>query len=193
MGVACRNGVVLAADTRATAGYLIASKRAQKLYEITERIAATVAGGVGDTQALVKFLRAESGLFQAREGRLISVSSVARLAANILHSQALIPFIANLLVGGVDGRGPQVYFVDLDGTVTEEWMTATGSGSPVAYGVLESEFKEGMGVEDALPIVVRAIKAAMRRDTATGNELEVMTISETGCRRLSPREVVKLV
>jgi proteasome beta subunit len=192
VGVVCKDGVVLAADTRATAGYLVASKRARKLYEITDRVAATVAGGVGDVQALVRMLRAEAYLYTIREGTPISVSAVAKMASNLLRSQVLLPYLAHLLVGGIDEGGPRLYFAGLEGTLTEEKMVATGSGSPVAYGVLENGYREGMKLKEILPVAVRAVKTAMKRDIATGNEVEVLVIKEGGLQRLPPEEILKL-
>ncbi len=192
VGLACKDGVVLVTDTRATAGYLIASKTSRKVYAITENIGATVAGGVADTQDLVNILRAEARYFGLREGAPIGVRAAARLTANILHAYRLFPYLANLLVAGVDTAGPQVYFLDIDGSLTEEKIVSMGSGSPVAYGVLESEFREGMSTEEAVPIAVRALKAAMKRDIATGNEIMVATITKEGYKELSPAEIKKL-
>jgi len=192
VGLACRGGVVLAADTRATMGYLVASKQARKVYRITDNIGATVAGGVADTQDLVNILRAEARYYSLREGVSMDVRAVARLAANVLHAYRLFPYIANLLVGGVGADGSRLYFIDLDGSLTEESMVATGSGSPVAYGVMESEFREGISTNEAVPIAIKAVKAAMKRDIATGNELAVAVITEAGFRELTPEEIKKL-
>ena len=192
IGLVCKDGVVFTADTRATAGYLVASKQARKIYNITNTIGVTTAGGVADTQNLVDVLRAEAGYFHMREGSPMGVHASARLAANILHAYSLFPYIANLLVGGMDASGAKLFFIDLDGTLTEEVMVATGSGSPIAYGVLESEFKEGKGIEETLPIAIKAIKAAMKRDIATGNEVTVATITKRGYRELPPEEIKKL-
>jgi len=192
VGLACEDGVVLCTDSRATAGYLIASKKARKVYKITNNIGATVAGGVADTQDLVNILRAEAGYYGLREGAPIGVCAAARLTANILHAYRLFPYLANLLIAGFDAAGPQIFFLDLDGSLTEEKMVSTGSGSPVAYGVLENEFKDGMSVKDAAPIAVKAIKTAMKRDIATGNEIMVATITEEGYKELSTAEIKKL-
>lgn len=192
VGLACKDGVVLATDTRATAGYLIASKCARKVYKITDRIGVTVAGGVGDTQGLVRMLRAEANYYQMREGVPMDVHAAAKLTANILHAYRLFPYLALLIVAGVDESGPGLYLVSLDGSMIEESRVATGSGSPVAHGVLESEFKEGMEVGEVLPIAVKALRAAMKRDIGTGSELKVATLTEAGYRELSPDEIKKL-
>jgi len=192
VGLACRDGVVFATDSRATMGYFVASKQARKVFKITDTIGATTAGGVADTQSLVNTLRAEAGYYLMREGIPIGVRASARLVANIVHAYSLFPYIANLLVGGTDASGPRLFFVDLDGALTEETMIATGSGSPVAYGVLETEFREGMSIEEASPIVIKAVRTAIKRDIATGNEITVAAINKRGYRELSPEEIKKL-
>lgn len=192
VGLVCKDGVVFATDTRATAGYLVASKRAQKVHKVTDTIAFTTAGGVADTQSLVNLMKAEAGYFMMREGVPMSVRACARLVGNVMNASSFFPFIANLLVGGLDAKGPRLFFVDLDGGLTEENMVATGSGSPVAYGVLETEFKEGMRTNEVLPIAIKALKTAMKRDIATGNEIMVVTVTKKGYLKLSPEEIKKL-
>jgi proteasome beta subunit len=192
VGVVCEDGVVLATDTRATAGYMVASKVAKKIHRITDWIAFTTAGGVADTQRLVNIMRAEAGYYQMHEGVPMKVGACARLLANIMNAYSLFPYIANVLVGGLDRSGRHLYFLDIDGGLTEEQMAATGSGSPVAYGILENELKPGMSVQEALPIAVRAVKTAMKRDIATGNEIMAASITREGYRELTPAEVRKL-
>jgi len=192
VALACRDGVVLATDTRATAGYLVASKIARKVYQITESIGMTVAGGVADTQNLVNILRAEARYFSLREGAPIGTRAAAQLTANILHAYSFNPYLANLLIAGFGEDGSRIFFLDLDGSMTEEKMASTGSGSPVAYGVLENEFKEGVSVKDALPMAVKAIKTAMKRDIATGNEVMLAVITEKGYKEFSQAEIKKI-
>ena len=192
VGVVCKNGVVFATDSRATAGYLVASKVARKIYKIADNIAFTTAGGVADTQRLVDVMRAEAGYYRLHEGVPMKVGACARLLSNVMNAYSFIPYIANILVGGVDSEGPHLYFLDIDGGLTEENMTATGSGSPVAYGVLENEFKPKMTTEEALPIAIRAVKTAMKRDIATGNEVMAAHITSKGYRELTPVEIKEL-
>jgi len=193
VGLVCKDGVILATDTRATAGYLIASKRARKIYKITDGIAVTVAGSVGDSQGLVRMLRAEANYYRISEGVPMSVKAAAKLAANIMHAYRLFPYLALLIVAGMDNSGPSLYLVSFDGSMMEETKVATGSGSPVAHGVLEREFKEGMRVEKALPIAARAIDTAIRRDIGTGNAVKIATVTEAGYRELSDEEIEKLI
>ncbi len=191
VGLLCSDGAVLASDSRATAGYLVASKEAQKILKVTDRIAVTVAGAVGDAEKLVELLAAEAGLYRSMNGREIGVLQLAQVASLVLNSQVLFPYIVNLLMGGYDSR-PRLVFIDLDGTVVEERMTSTGSGSPIAYGVLERGYREGMRTEEALRLAVEAIRAAMKRDIATGNEVQAAVITSEGVRFLTPEEIKKL-
>lgn len=192
VGLVCKDGVVLVTDTRATMGYLVASKKARKVYSITDTIAFTTAGGVADTEQLVNMMRAEAKYFEMHEGVPMSVSACAKVVSNIMNGYSFVPYLANLLVGGLDGDAPKLFFLDMDGGMTEETMVSTGSGSPVAYGVLETEFKNGMKTEDAVPIAVKALKTAMKRNIATGNEVMVAIITKKGYDELSPEEIKKL-
>lgn len=192
VGMVCKDGVVLATDTRATAGYLVASKEARKIYPVTGSIAFTTAGGVADTQRLVDLMRAESAYYSMHEGEPIGVGACARLLANILNAYSFYPYIANILVGGVDAGGPKLFFLDLDGGLTDEKMASTGSGSPVAYGVLENEFNPESTTEDALPVAIKAVSTAMKRDIATGNEVMAAVITKRGYREITPEEIKKL-
>lgn len=189
VGLSCKDGVILATDTRATAGQLVASKRARKVYKIADHLGVSVAGGVGDTQSLVRILRGEVNYFNMSEGRPMKVHAAAKTTANILHAHRLFPYLAILIVAGVDEAGTGLYLVSLDGTLIKEEKVSTGSGSPIAYGVLETEFETDMTTEDALQIATKAMKAAMKRDIATGNEIKIAVITEDGYRELSSEEI----
>lgn len=192
VGLVCEDGVVFATDSRATMGYEVASKEARKIYKITDNIAFTTAGGVADTQRLVDMMRAEAGYYATREGAAMGVHACARLVANLMNAYSFFPYLANLLVGGMDAGEPRLFFLDIDGGLVEEKMLSTGSGSRVAYGVLETEFKEGMKVREVLPVAVRAIRTAMKRDVGTGNNVMVAVLTEKGYSELTPDEIEKL-
>jgi proteasome beta subunit len=59
LGIKCKDGIVLAADKRATAGNFIANKKVDKVLEVSKNMALTTAGSVSDIQLLVKLLKAE--------------------------------------------------------------------------------------------------------------------------------------
>ncbi len=188
IAVVCRDGVILASDTRVTMGYFVAHKRGKKIYKISDRLAMTISGQVADAQRAVDILKANAQLYKLNTGRPMPVSSAARLVANLLFSARLAPMIAQVLVGGIDETGPHVFSLDPLGSLTEEKCVATGSGSPIAYGVLEDKYKDNAVIKDLLPVVVRAVDSAMKRDAASGDSFDMSIIDGEGYRELSEPE-----
>jgi proteasome beta subunit len=127
-------------------------------------------------------------LYKLNNGRPIPIKAASRLVANLLFSARLAPLIAQILVGGVDTTGPHVFSLDPFGSLTEEKCVATGSGSPIAYGVLEDKYKKGAKIKDVLPVVVRAVDSAMKRDIASGDSFDMAVITKEGYRSLSTEE-----
>jgi len=187
-GVVCSDGVILASDTRVTMGTFIAHKKGKKIYKIDDHIAMTIAGSVADTQRLVDILTANAQLYKMNLGRPIPIKAASRLVANLLFSSRYAPLIAQVLIGGIDDTGSHVFSLDPLGSLIEEKCVATGSGSPVAYGVLEDKYLEGSSTKKLLPIVVHAVKAAMKRNTASGDSFDVAIIDKEGYRELKDEE-----
>jgi len=188
VGVVCTDGVILSSDTRVTMGYFVAHKKGKKIYQIDDHIAMTISGSVADAQRVVEILKVNAKLYKLNNGRPIPIKAASRLVANLLFSARLAPLIAQILVGGVDTTGPHVFALDPFGSLTEEKCVATGSGSPIAYGVLEDKYKEGAQIKDVLPVVVRAVDAAMKRDIASGDSFDIAVITKEGYRSLSTEE-----
>ncbi|MEN4017153.1 MAG: archaeal proteasome endopeptidase complex subunit beta [Methanobacterium sp.] len=189
VGLKCKDGVVFATERRATMGNLIAHKAARKIFKIDDHIGATIAGGVGDAQSLMKYISAEVALYRLRHGVRISVESAATLTANILHSSRFYPFFVQTLLGGVDDNGPALFSLDPTGGTMEDNMVSTGSGSPVAYGLLEDRYNEDIDIEEGIDIAVRAIQSAMERDAFSGNGILVAVVTKEGFKILPEEEV----
>ncbi len=190
VGLVCSDGVLLATDKRATMGTLIAHKFVQKSFMIDKHIGATVAGMVSDAQMLIRWIQAEARLYKMRKGEEMSIEGVATLMSNILHSQRYYPMIVQLIVGGVDKKGTKLYSIDPMGSMIEDTIIATGSGSPVAYGVLEDNYKDGITLEEGLKIGTRAMKAALKRDAMTGDGIDIVKITrDEGFQRVSVDEI----
>jgi proteasome beta subunit len=193
VGMVCSDGVVLATDTRVSAGGFIAHKRGKKLLKIDENIAMTISGGVADAQNVVDTLKYYANLYRIERGRLMPVKAAAQVVSNILFSSRLYPFIADVLVAGVDQSGGSIYSVDIFGSINREKMVATGSGSPVAYGILESEFKEGLPALKVYPLAAKAIISATKRNAATGDSFDVAVLDKNGFREIAESEKDKLL
>lgn len=193
VGVVCKDGVILASDTRVVMGFYIAHKHGKKVYKIDDHLGMTIAGTVADAQRVVDILTANAQLYKINMGRPMPVSSAARMVANILFSARYLPLLTQVLVGGIDGTGPHVFSLDPFGSLTEEKCVATGSGSPIAYGVLEDKYKEDVSVEEFLPPIVKAVNSAMKRDAGSGNSFNVAVIDESGYRELTDKEKNRLL
>jgi len=192
VGLIFKDGVVLATDKRATMGYFIASKNAKKVYQIADRIGMTTAGGVGDAQQLVRVMTVECNLHNVRRGKSMTVGAASTLLSNILNNNRYFPYYVQLLVGGMDETGAHLFSVDaMGGATKEDDVVATGSGSPTAYGILEDRYKPGMNEEDAVSLGVRAVRAAMKRDVATGEGVQAVVITKDAYREIPEEELQK--
>ena len=160
--------------------YFIAHRNVRKIAKIDKHIGLTIAGGVADAQNVIDTLKYYANTYRLEHNVLIPVSAAARLTSNVFVSARLFPYYVSVLVGGVDESGPTLFDIDLFGTLTPGKYFSTGSGSPVAYGILESEFQEGMKVEEVVPIGVQAINAAIKRNAGTGDGFDVIAITESG-------------
>jgi proteasome beta subunit len=188
VGAISADGVVLASDTRVTAGSLVIHKKGKKVYKIDNHLAMTISGLVADAQQTVEILKANSKLYSLQRKSPIPVSAAARLVANLFFSNRMSPFLAQIVIGGVDDSGPHLFTVDPFGSITEEKCVATGSGSPVAYGVLEEKYREGLPLKEVLQIVVKSVNSAMKRDVASGDSFDISVIDLNGYRELSDDE-----
>jgi len=188
IGLVAKDAVIIAADKRASMGYLIANKDIEKVFKISEQIAMTIAGTAADGQMLAKLLKAEVELYKLNSGTDATVSVASNLMQNILFSQgkSFIPYLVQLILGGIDEDGIfTLYSLDpLGSNIKETKYTATGSGSPMAFGVLEDSYKDGLSEDEAVQLAIRAMAAAIKRDMATGEGIDVVVINKKGFRRL---------
>ncbi|KAB1194220.1 archaeal proteasome endopeptidase complex subunit beta [Haloferax sp. MBLA0076] len=178
VGIKTEEGVVLATDMRASMGYMVSSKDVQKVEEIHPTGALTIAGSVSAAQSLISSLRAEVRLYEARRGEDMSMQALSTLVGNFLRSGGF--YIVQPILGGVDEEGGHIYSIDPAGSVLEEEYTVTGSGSQYALGVLEREYSDGLSVDEAKQVATNAIRAAVERDLASGNGINIAVVTEDG-------------
>lgn len=194
IGLVCKDGLVLAADKRMTAGPLIASRKVEKIFKITDDIAVTVAGSVSDIQLLTKLIKAELRLRMFRTEKKVTVHEAANLLSNLVYSNirkiSLIPGISHFIVGGRDKFGFHLYDLSPDGTITKiDDFVASGSGSTLAYGLLEAAYKKTIPVKEGVKLAVKAINSALQRDIYSGDGIDVATITAVGVKKVLEREL----
>jgi len=193
LGIVCDNGVILATEKRATMGHFIASRDAKKVYQIDDLVAMTTAGSVGDAQRLVKWMQVETKLYRMRRGEPMTIKGIATLLSNILGGSRYYPFLVQLIIGGVDKNGPSIYSIDaIGGVIDEKKAVSTGSGSPIAYGVLEDRYYDKMPLEEGVELAIRALHNAMKRDAASGDGIEVVKITKDGYLNIQESEIKRI-
>ena len=188
VGLKAKDGVVLCADMRASAGYFIANNNTMKIQKIDDHAGMTMAGGVADAQNITDILRYHANIHRIEKQEPIPIKSLTRLTSLIFHQNRGYPFIADILVGGYDKDGPALFNIDMFGSVEEKNYVTTGSGSPVAYGLLEEEFREDLTAEEAKVIALRAVKAAITRNIGTGDGINVSIIDKNGFQLLTKEQ-----
>jgi proteasome beta subunit len=191
VALACSDGVVLCTDTRVTAGYLyIAHRRGKKVHQIDKHVGVTIAGTVAEAQSMIDTLKYYANLYKLENEKPIPVKSLGRISANIFFQNRYYPFIADFLIGGWDDEdGNVIYSVDFFGALTKEDAVSTGSGSPVAYGIIEDQYRKNMSVDKVIPIAIQAVNAAIKRNAGTGDGFDVAVVTkESGYRELSKVE-----
>ena len=200
IGLVCKDGIVLCADKRATLGQgiFIGHKRVDKILPITDKISVTTAGSVSDIQLLIKLTRAEIRLKKLRTKIEPSVKETASLFGMLVYENirkfSPILGVTAFLVGGVDDKGFWLYEVSPDGSNLEHRdFVSTGSGMVVAYGVLEDSYKKDMNLDEGVKLAVKALSAAMQRDTPTGSGIDVVVIDKNGTRKVVEEEVKQVL
>ncbi len=194
VGIVCKDGVVLAADKRATAGNLIVDKRADKVHILSDDFACTIAGTVSDAQLLIKLIKAELKLKEMRTDKRPSTKEAANLLGGLLYSNirrmSMLPGVAHFLLGGKDTSGVYLYDLFPDGSVTKiKDYVSSGSGSVFAYGVLETQWQPDMSVAEAIKLATRAVNTALQRDSYSGNGLDVVVVTEKEIKKVIQKEV----
>ena len=193
VGIVCKDGIVIGAEKRATVGNFIADKNAEKIVNISDKMILTTAGTVSDAQLLVKLVRAEIKLKDIRTGRESTVSEVANLLGGMVYGNirrpSMIPGITQFLLAGSDSTGEYLYDLFVDGSVmkTEDYV-ASGSGSIVVYGILEAMYKKDISTKEGIDLVLKAINAAMQRDSASGNGIRIYVVNKESVKKVFDKD-----
>ena len=195
VGILCKDGIVLAADKRASAGYMVADKKAKKVIPINDDIAITTAGLVSDIQLLTKIIKAQIKLIEIRRGKKISIKQAVNLLSGLVYmnvrKMSMFQSIVGFLLGGKDSTGFHLYNVGIDGSLSEnDDYVADGSGMQFALGVLEANYTKDMPIAEGVKLAVKTINTAIQRDIATGNGIDVVTITKDGVKFVLEKELV---
>lgn len=194
VGVIGTDFVILAADKQANLGNMAADDDAVKIHKITDRIALTISGALGDSLAIIRFLRAQANLYEIERGTRITPKALTSMMSNVLNGNRYYPYVFMPVVGGLSSK-PELYEVTPFGCISEKKKYAvTGSGTEYAVSVLDVDFKEGMNEDEALALAVKAVSIARNRDINSGGKgISVSVIDKNGYREIDDKEVDKVM
>jgi proteasome beta subunit len=182
VGVVCKDGVVLASERRVSYGYFVMSKTGKKVFKIADKVGAACAGIVADMQILTREVSAYLNIYSYEREQSVTVRTAAKLMGSMLFERRYFPYLAQTIVGGVDDTGSKLFVLDPLGSVIEDKFTAVGSGSEIAMGLLETDYKDGITIDEARGLVRKAIKAASARDIGSGEGIDMLVITNNGVK-----------
>ena len=179
IGITCGDGIVLAAEKRVSYGNFVVNKNTKKVFAITHNVAAACAGMIADMQVLVRQVTALSRIRKLEIRRDVATNSIAKLMSVIMFERRYFPLLTQVVVGGTD-PSPQIYTLDPLGSLLPDDYAAVGTGAEMALGVLDSEYKKDISIEVARNLAVKAIKSSIQRDSASGDGIDLVIITNKG-------------
>uniref|UniRef100_A0A670Z071 Proteasome subunit beta n=2 Tax=Pseudonaja textilis TaxID=8673 RepID=A0A670Z071_PSETE len=187
-----QHGVIVAADSRSTAGVYVASQTVKKIIEINPYLLGTMAGGAADCSFWERLLARQCRIYELRNKERISVAAASKLLANMVYQYKGMGLSMGTMICGWDKRGPGLYYVDSEGNRISGTVFSVGSGSVYAYGVMDRGYSHNLSVEDAYDLARRAIYQATYRDAYSGGSVNLYHVRSDGWIHVSSDDVSDL-
>ena len=175
-----QGGIIVSVDSRSTMGSYIASQSVKKVIEINPFLLGTMAGGAADCSFWERNLGISCRLYELRNGRRITVASASKMLVNTMKKYRGYGLSMGTMITGWDETGPQLYYVDDRATRLHGKYFAVGSGSLLAYGILDNHYRYEMTLDEAIDLGKRAIYHATHRDGASGGINNLYHVTENG-------------
>jgi len=196
VGIVCKDGIIMGGDRRTTAGNMIMNKSKQKVVPISDYLAISGTGTASDIEMLKKIIQAELRLKELKSKKRATVKEAANLIANMsyknIRQPTMIPFIAGIMLGGVNEDGlTELYSIEPAGSVmeVEEFDANFSSGMPFILGLLERQYKKDLSIKQGIELAVEALKSSTQIDTASGNGIDVFSITKEGIKHEVEQEI----
>lgn len=197
VGIVCKDGVVLGADKRSTAGSIVMDKHSMKINYVNDHILTAYTGVVADLQLTNKVLAAELRLKELRTKTRTSIKEAAHLLAMMtyksIRTPSMVPSIVGTLIAGVNEDGTaELYTVEPAGGIkkVEDFDANFSSGMPYILGLLERQYKPGISVKEGVELAKESLKSSTQRDTGSGNGIDVFTITKDGIKHVVAEEII---
>uniref|UniRef100_A0A3B3C3W3 Proteasome subunit beta n=1 Tax=Oryzias melastigma TaxID=30732 RepID=A0A3B3C3W3_ORYME len=181
LGFIFQGGVIAAADTRASAGGLVACPAVHKITPIHSHLVVTSSGSGADCMLWERILIREIRLYQLRHKRRLSIRGTAKLLSFMLHPFKGTDVCVALTLCGWD-KDDSLIYVCSDGARLQGDIFSVGSGSPYAYGVLDGSLRWSLSKEEAISLAREAVFRATHRDAYSGNNVDLFHVTAEGIK-----------
>ncbi len=128
-------------------------------------------------------MNVEIKYYELSNNRKISVKAAAKLLSTLLYQYKMMPFISEIIFGGIDENGPQLFIMDPVGSLIEDDYAAVGSGARTAIGVLESSYSKNISIDQGIELAEKAIRASIERDITSGDGIDILAIDKMVLKR----------
>jgi proteasome beta subunit len=196
LGIVCKDGIVMAADRRSTAGNMVMSKNVQKAVQVNDYLVMSGTGNASDIEMQKKIIAAQLKLKELHSKSRPTVKEAANLIGMVTYQNirqpTMIPSIVGTLVAGFnEDSSVELYTVEPAGTAmkVEDYDANFGSGMPFVLGLLERQYKDDISVNEAVELALEAIKSSTQRDVGSGNGIDVFTITKNKINHVIEQEI----
>jgi proteasome beta subunit len=179
VGITHQDCIILAAEKRISYGNFVVNKNTKKIFQITDQVASACAGMVADMQVLTRQVGALAKIRRLETRRDMATNSVAKLMSVIMFERRYFPLLTQVIVGGVQTT-PEIYTLDPLGSLLPDNYAAVGTGAEMALGIMDAEYNKSMSEETSKKLAIKAIKSSIQRDSASGDGIDVLTITKKG-------------
>ena len=185
-----KDGIIMAADSRTSAGAVVSSRITDKITEITPFVYCCRSGSAADTQRIAREVAREVKLMSIKEGKRPSVEKTARMIKKLIYENQKV-LTAGIIVAGYD-ESPRIFNIKVCGTIIEGNVALGGSGSAYVYGFVDEAYKPDMSLEAGLDFARKTVKMAIRRDNVSGGIIRMTVITDNEVQRYVTTEQYKL-
>ena len=186
VGITYDQGVVFASERRIAYGNFVVSKTTKKTFVITPRVGAACAGLVADMQLLSLQISALAKIRKMELKRDVPPNTIAKMMSNMMYERRFFPLLTQVIVGGLVDK-PTIYTLDPIGSVLPDEYAAVGTGAEMALGILDQQYKKELNEAEAIDLAVKSIRAASMRDSASGDNIDVLVINKNGTKETSEK------
>lgn len=196
IGLKFKDGAILLVDKRVSSK-LVEPESIEKIYNIDEYIGCATSGLVADARVLVDEARKEAQKHKITYNENITVEGLVKKICDYKQYFTQYgggrPFGTALLVAGTDDLGVHLFETDPSGALVAYRATCIGSGRPVVMDIFEKEYKDGMSMDDAVVLGLKALMAAVdNKPTPETIEVGVVTTSKP-FKRIESKDLEKYI